>query len=369
MARSRRSWGSVRLIDGGRYQARYLDPESRNTIPAPETFATKRAADVWLARKRTEIEAGTAVDDRSGNQALGLWWPGYWRSVQGHKHRTKAGYETAWRLRIEPRFGSIPVRRIKPAHIDGWIAEMRERGTSASKIIESLGVLKRVMDEVVRDKAIPVNPCALRTTRLPKRPKTDRPVLSPVEVERLATAMMHEADRVLVRLLAYGGLRAGEALALRWSDVDLTRKTLRIRESVEDTTGHVIVGPTKTYATRTITLADALVRDLHGIKTGIIPHEKSPLVFPNSRGEHRRYRNWRRVWDAACVRSGVRALPHDLRGTCASLLIDAGASPKDVQAHLGHEDIQTTFNLYARVRPGRSADLASRLDALISEAG
>ncbi len=59
--------------------------------------------------------------------------------------------------------------------------------------------------------------------------------------------------------------------------------------------------------------------------------------------------------------------PHDLRATCASLLVDAGASIKDVQAQLGHADITTTLSLYARVRPGRSADLAKRLDALIGE--
>lgn len=56
---------------------------------------------------------------------------------------------------------------------------------------------------------------------LPKRPQTERPFLSPAEVEALACAMTHERDRVLVRQLAYGGLRVGEALALRWSDVDL----------------------------------------------------------------------------------------------------------------------------------------------------
>lgn len=58
---------------------------------------------------------------------------------------------------------------------------------------------------------------------------------------------------------------------------------------------------------------------------------------------------------------------HDLRSVCASLLIDAGASPKDVQAHLGHASIQTTLEIYARVRPERSSDLAQRLDALIDE--
>ena len=74
--------------------------------------------------------------------------------------------------------------------------------------------------------------------------------------------MPHEADRVLVRLLAYGGLRIGEALALRWSDVELDRKMLTVRESVEDTTGRIIVGPTKTYAVRTITLPDAIALQL-----------------------------------------------------------------------------------------------------------
>jgi integrase len=85
-------------------------------------------------------------------------------------------------------------------------------------------------------------------------------------------------------------------------------------------------------------------------------------------GVHRRYGNWRRdVWDPRLQTSGVTARPHDLRATCASLLIDAGASPKDVQAQLGHESVETTMRWYARVRPGRSEDLATRLNALIAE--
>jgi integrase len=367
VARSRRSWGSVRQIDGGRYQARYMDPDTRRMVPAPETFSTRTAADRWLARKRADLDRGMAVDDHAGNRPLCEWWPGYWRGVQSRKERTKISYEAAWRLRIEPGFGSTPVRRIKPGHIDEWINEMTERGVSASKVTEALGVLKRVLDQVVRDKAIHVNPCTQRSVTLPKRPKTDRPVLLPVEVEKLAAAMTTEADRVLVHLLAYGGLRIGEAFALRWSDVNLDAKTITIRQSVEDTAGKITVGPTKTYATRTITLPDPLVDQLFTLKSSQLV---SALVFPNRDGGYRRYRNWRRdVWDKACERSGVGAVPHDLRATCASLLIDAGASPKDVQAHLGHEAVETTMRLYARVRPGRSADIAARLGALIAEAG
>jgi integrase len=217
-------------------------------LPAPQTFATKRAADVWLAKKRTELDAGTATNERTGSRPLGQWRAAYWRSVQSNKERTKVGYEAAWRLRVEPRFGGSPVRRIKPAHIDEWIADMVEQGVSASKVIETLGVLRRVLDLAVRDAAIAVNPCSLRSARLPRRPTTDRPVLSPVEVQALALALPQRSDRVLVKVLAYAGLRIGEALAPRWEDVDLDRKTLTVRQSVEDTAGKVIVGPTKTHA-------------------------------------------------------------------------------------------------------------------------
>ena len=362
MARSRRQWGSVRSLASGRYQARYIDPDTNRMTPAPQTFATRSRADRWLATKRAELDAGSGVDDKADNQPLREWWPGYWRATQSCRPHTRIGYETAWRLRIEPRFGSMPVRRIKPSHVDDWVAE---QGLSVPKITESLGVLKRVLDRVVRDLALATNPCSLRAVALPKRSQMERPVLSPAEVEKLAQVMNHESDRVLVRLLAFGGLRINECFALQWSDVDLERKTLAVRQSVADVNGRLIVGPTKTYATRTITLPDALQAQLLTLRNSRSPID---IVFPGRGGGGRRYSNGRRdVWSPACEASGVSARPHDLRATCASLLIDAGASPKDVQAHLGHESVETTMRWYARVRPGRSEDLATRLNALIAE--
>ena len=128
MARSRRSWGSVRRFASGRYQARYFDPDTRRLTPAPDTFATKGAADRWLNRKRAELDAGMAIDERAGSEPLSQWLAGYWRSVQSRKPTTLVNYSTAWRLRIEPRFVSVPIRRIKPSHIDDWIADMNQDG-------------------------------------------------------------------------------------------------------------------------------------------------------------------------------------------------------------------------------------------------
>jgi integrase len=290
---------------------------------------------------------------------------GYWRSTQSRKPHTRAGYETAWRLRIEPRFGSMPVRRINPSHVDDWIADMIEQGPPVSKITESLGVLKRVLDRVVRDRVIATNPCSLRAVTLPKRSQNGAPGPLPRRGRKLAQAMTHESDRVLVRLLAFGGLPINECFGLQWSDVDLDRKTVTVRQSVADVNGRLIVGPTKTYATRTIILPDALGAQLLTRKNSQSP---TALVFPAATAVTAGYGNWRRdVWDPACETAGITARPHDLRATCASLLIDAGASPKDVQAHLDHESVETTMRWYARVRPGRSEDLATRINALIAE--
>jgi len=121
----------------------------------------------------------------------------------------------------------------------------------------------------------------------------------------------------------------------------------------------------KRHTSRAIDIPAKLAQQLKAYKG-----ESARLVFADSKGSYLRYTNWRtNVWNRATQAAGIKALPHDLRATCASLLIDAGASAKDVQSHLGHSSIQVTMGIYARVRPGRSADLAARLDALIAEAG
>lgn len=350
---------------GGRWQARYLDPDTYQIVPASSTFATKADADRWLANKRSELDRGVLVDEREGSRALSHWWPGYVKSLGALRASTVTNYEAAWRLRIEPRFGSTPVRRIRVSQVEDWLADMVTSGVSASKAIEAYGVLKRVIDRAVRDRALTANPCALRSTPLPRSMPKVRPVLTPAEVEQLAKAMKNPVDGTLVRVLAYGGLRIGEARALRCKDLDLSSDTLRVHSSVRDVAGHMQVAATKTYAARTVTLPRSLVRELAAQLADAAPEA---LIFADQNGAHRRYGNFRRdAWDPAVTRARLDVTPHDLRATCASLLVDAGASIKDVQAHLGHADITTTLGLYARVRPGRAADLANRLDALIAE--
>ena len=132
--------------------------------------------------------------------------------------------------------------------------------------------------------------------------------------------------------------------------------------------GRLVVGPTKTYETRTITLPDAMVSQLEALRRAA-PNSAQTLIFPNSRGTHRRYRNWRRdSWDKACARSGVTCDTARSSSDSGEPADRRGGVAEDVQLHLGHESFETTMNLYVRVRPHRNVDIAARLDALIAEA-
>jgi integrase len=350
--------------------------------------------------KRTDTERGVVLDDRAARTMLADWWPDYFESVQRRlRPSTVASYDQAWRLRIQPTFGAMEVRRIKPGLIDDWIADLTDRGDSPTKIHQASGVLKRLLDRAVRDDAIASNPMAKRAEPLPRLPKTDRPVLEPAEVYELAEAMKHKDDALLLMVLMFLGLRIGEAFALQRRDINLRNKTVTIKRSVgEDGRGRVVVSETKTGRERTLAMPEEIFRALAAHlksqvpSSGLIPARES-LVFPRADGGYRRYGNFRRdSWNPAVRRVNdrraandaerakrigrpVRATqqlvctPHDLRGTCASLLIDAGASVRDVADYLGHADITTTLALYARVRPGRATDIARRMDDLVRQSG
>ena len=190
------------------------------------------------------------------------------------------------------------------------------------------------------------------------------------QVEDLAAAA--GAWSTLIYLLAYGGPRWGEAVALRRSRCDLLRSRLHITESASEAGGRLVFGPTKTYDDRTIIVPGflrSLLAEHLATQTG---PEESALVFTAPEGGPLRHANfYKRVWrpakQAAGVPDGLRI--HDLRHTCAALLIAHGASPKAIQAHLGHSSIQVTFDRYGHLFPEDLEDLAARLETLQLAAG
>jgi len=170
---------------------------------------------------------------------------------------------------------------------------------------------------------------------------------------------------LLVQVLAYGGLRWGEAVAIRRGRCDILRSKLMIRESLSEVRGHLYFRPTKTHEDRVIVLPKFLRDSLAAHLAEYVPPEPDALVFTSSKGEPLRISNWRRrVWRSTCEASGMPdgLRIHDLRHTAASLLVSAGANVKVVQRHLGHATATQTLDRYAHLFTDDLEAVADRLD-------
>lgn len=176
-------------------------------------------------------------------------------------------------------------------------------------------------------------------------------ILTPAQVRTLAEAMP-ALYRALVFVLAYGGLRWGEACALRRGRCDIGRMRLEIVESLSEVNGKVVFGPTKTYSRRDARIPAFVAALLDEHLQQFTGPAANALVFTSSHGEALRGPNFRRrVWAPALREAGLPAKLrlHDLRHTCASLLVSRGASVKAVASQLGHSTPTVTLNVYAHL--------------------
>jgi integrase len=149
----------------------------------------------------------------------------------------------------------------------------------------------------------------------------------------------------------------------------LLRGTVRVVEAASEVSGRLITGPTKTHAGRTVRLPRFL-RDELAAYLASPPRDRDAFVFTAPKDGPLRHHNfYKRQFCPALVRAGLpgQIRFHDLRHTCASLLIAQGAHPKAIQAHLGHSSIQVTMDRYGHLFPDALEHLADRLDAARKE--
>ena len=182
------------------------------------------------------------------------------------------------------------------------------------------------------------------------------------QVDALAGAI-DDRYRALVYLAAYGGLRAGELVALKVSRVNTLAGTLEVAEAASEVRGRLTFGPTKTGRVRTIGLPRFLA-DMLGEHIGRYPTADG-FAFSAPEGGPLRWRNfYARYFRPAAARAGLpKGLRfHDLRHTCAALLIANGRHMEEVKDHLGHSSIRVTSDRYGHLFPRARQELAESLD-------
>ena len=208
----------------------------------------------------------------------------------------------------------------------------------------------------------------LKPGKAPDKPM-EAAVLTPVEITALIAATAPAPDwRPAIAVLAYGGLRIGELLGLTWGDIELNRGRLLVRRQLCGDTG-VLREPKTARSQRFVELPSATISALKAWKLKC-PKGELELVFPNTEGGPANHYNFRgRVFVPALRRAGLRRVRvHDMRHTCASLLIAAGCDIAAVSRQLGHANIATTLAVYSHWFAKRSeTGLGARLEAFVAQ--
>ena len=327
---------------GKRYRVRYRRPDHTQTDK--RGFKTKREAELFTATVEIAMARGEYVEASAAKVTIGTLGAD-WLASQTHlKPSSLRPIEIAWRLYVTPRWARISVSGVRHSDVQAWVSTMT--GTrGATTVIRAFGVLASILDVAVRDKRISTNPA--RGVNLPRKPKKEHRYLTHEEVVRLAD---NSGDhRTLLLVLAYTGLRWGEAIGLRVRDVDLTRNRIFVSVNAVEVGGIIEVGTPKSDKRRTVVFPAFLTQSLLENLTGKGPND---LLFSDSAGEHlRRTRvsSGSRSWfKTALVASDLPAMTlHDLRHTAASLAIASGANVKAVQRMLGHASAAMTLDVYA----------------------
>lgn len=355
--------GHVQRTEGGSWQARYRDPMGRERA---RNFARRIDAERFLNVVETDKLRGQWVDPEAGKVTVAEFSERWYASTVSLKPKTRGCYRSLLDSRILPYLGHLQLRQVDPLLVREWVVDLQEAEISASRIRQARNVAHAVFGLAQQASLVARSP--VEGVKTPPLPASDRRYLTPAQVQQLGASMPRPYD-VLTYVLAYTGIRFGEAAALRRFRCDGPRSRLHIAESLAEVGGDLYFGPTKTHRARTV-VVPATIRDLLAQHLGTIEDEPEALVFTSPKGRALRYSNFRnRIWIPATKAAGLANLDiHELRHTAASLMIRAGADPKLIQTQLGHASIAITFDVYGHLFPDRLDELGRDLDRLLRRA-
>lgn len=365
-----------RKLDSGRWQGRvtYYDPDSGKRMETSATFATEREAKKWSREKEIQYREDPNQKPPSEETFTSLfdrWLTGVAAA------RTRDTTTKAYGRYAKPLIravGQKPLKALTPADFQAVFAAMLQEGKATSTIHHTYVVAHSALDAAVNWGLIPFNP----TDRV-KPPRVTSPEMLPPTAEesrRLLDVAANDRLKALWWFISLAGCRKGEAIALKWTDVDWDQQVAWIRRTAAADGGLLSVHDAKTVkGRRPVALSDYLVtilrehqerqqaeRDLYGPNWNpegwVFPSENGTLFWPGNVNRH--FRILRR---RAGLPETLRL--HDLRHAMATawLTADPPVPIKVVSERLGHASIAITLQIYGHLAPNMQADAANRMDA------
>ncbi|MGA7192309.1 MAG: tyrosine-type recombinase/integrase [Anaerolineales bacterium] len=327
----------------------------------------------WLRITQAQVENGLSL---SGAQTSVAAYLNEWLAIAETSVRAKTidQYKQIVRQHILPALGRIKMQDLQPRHIQSLYSKKLDSGTSPRTVQLIHSVLRRAFNQALRSGMIGRNP-VLAVIR-PKVKRKEMKTLTDGQVRILLSYVDGDRLEVLYWLAVTTGLREGELLGLKWSDLDWINRRLRIQRQLQRLHGELQFNEPKSAAgRRVIALGISTIEKLRKHQDFQMEERKlagnawteSDMIFPSTIGTpldpSNLYHSFKRLLKEASL-PDMRF--HDLRHTAASLMLQQGVNPKVVQERLGHSDITLTLNTYSHVLPVMQDEAAEKLDELLT---
>ena len=333
---------------GNRQVMRKLGPVRK---PGTAEGLTRTQAETKLHRLMSAVGEPTVIE-RTTVQDAGERLIAHLKAL-GRKRSTITSYESYLEIHLAPFFAGRALSTITASDVEAFMAACRDNGQSVKSTLNYIGLLYGIFEFAIRREWTTANPCKL--VHKPEKLDADADVrfLDQPELDALLAAVpdddLGHVERVMYLAAAMTGMRQGELIALRWTDVDWLSRRVRVRRNyVRGEFG----SPKSKRSTRSVPLADALGGELDLLHRGSRWSADGDLVFahPHTGKPLDRSRLLKR-FKAALGRSGVREVRfHDLRHTFGTRMAAAGVPMRTLQEFMGHRDFKTTL-IYADYAP------------------
>jgi integrase len=303
-------------------------------------------------------------------------WVNEIKAHDGTHGSTLARYGQVSRVHIVPSLGRKRLDRLTPAEVQSFVNRLANK-VAASSVVKIHGVLRAALSDAERLDLVPRN--VAKSVRPPRLGRVERPTLTPTEAKKLLHEVEgHRHEGVVVIALALG-MRRGEILGLRWEDVDLEERTIRIRRALQRVNGELVMVEPKTHRSRRALPLPAMVvpalerqrerQEADHAAAGPAWQDHG-LIFASAIGTPMEPRNVHHWFCDVRTRLGLEWLRfHDLRHACATFLLAHGVDPRTVMDVLGHSTIRLTMDTYSHVLPERMHNAASVMDDVLGEDG
>lgn len=360
------------------------DGRGRRTYRSKTVHGTKKDADRELREMQGRRDRGVlgAPTRMTLDEYLDRWLEAAAKPRIGP--RTFEDYQYLLGRHVRPVLGGRRLEALTPLDLQGLYEGMQERGLSGRTVHVTHNVLRSALRQAVRWRILPMNPAS--DVDLPRWERREMRALTSEEAARFRAAAAEHPMGLLFMVLLATGMRPGEALGLRWQDVDLRGCRVRIRQTLvrlrgprgedEEAPRWCFRPPKTAKSRREVPIPASLAAQLaehrraqakERLRRG--PHwQDLDLVFPGRLGQPLDWHNvsqrpFKAILQAAELPAAIR--PYDLRHSTASLLLAAGEHVKVVAERLGHSTTTLTLDTYSHVAPGMQERATERLEGIL----